>query len=786
MSSETLDDLLRYWARLSPDRVFLSSQTQLTFAETDAEVESRARRLGANASGAPLLLAGANDQFWTLNLLAAFRSRVPVVLIPQGLTAQEETQITKLAGIALRIEGEALYKDNQGNESERVNDWEASGAALAFTTSGSMGLPRLALRSAASLISEGERYRRLWQMTPDDAVAAVLPLSYAYAFGAALSATLVTGATLVLGDNKSPRRLVSTLTDGQVTILPLVGPVARALALIDDGKPVESRLRVAMVGAGMVTASMSQLFEAKCGLPLSQNYGSSETGALLASFPPDSVKGTGFPMLDVECRLSKALDSTSQLWVRTATPPLGYMTESGFEAARLSPDYWWATGDLFSSDGAGLYTMTGRLGQEIRRGGHTIQPREVERALLEHPAVDEALVRGGKDWDDQECVEAHVVLRLGVEASITELRGHMLSQLAPYKCPTRWHIKNEFKRTWSNKPVITSEDSVKETDGTAIFKALLSHRLSTAIITAHGTGLLDELSKHSRTPGEIAATLKLDYEALRIFLKYLSAMGMVLEEGDEFRMPPVNNWWRSTIKLEEHLQQSWLSAKSVIDVLRLGLNNRPFDQARTDDTFERLYVNVMCGPSHDLLAQHVSRLLNSRPQNRTRTLEIGRGIGVFSRLLRQRSASAETELMPLLPGPAMICRAENQEAAGSSVSAHAWPDIIPARGRFDVIFVMNAIHWLKPLETKRALLNLLAGLAPNGHLLIADIFLPAGSAKENSNSTSWLFLLDWMTHGGTNLLTAPEVEAHLAEAGAREVKSLTIGDLPFKVIEALH
>ncbi len=784
MSTDTLDLRLRHWARSTPGHVFLSTQTQMTYSEVDAQVELQAQRLVAKWRGGPILLAGVNDQSWVLNLLGALRSRIPVVLIPPGWTPREEAQIIELAGSTLRVEGNVLREINTESAHERMADWETSGAVLAFATSGSTGRPRLALRSGPSVIAEGERYHTLWQMTPTDVVFAALPLSHAYTFGAALAAALVAGATLVLDDFISPRRLGRMLMEKMVTILPLVGPTARSLARLDAGQPIQSELRMAMVGGGVVTHEMSQLFEAKWGLPLSQNYGSSETGALLASFPPHSANGTGFPMPGVECRLSDALDGTSQLWVRMSAPPLGYMTEKGFEAARLSPDGWWGTGDLFRYDADGLYTMMGRIGQQIRRGGRTIQPREIETVLLIHSAVDEVLVQGSKDLDEQECIEAHVLLKPGAKASITELRDHVLAYLAPYKCPMRWHIHKEFPRTWSNKPAIKPCDSGPKKNGLPVFTALLSHRLSTAIVTAEATGLLDELAKKSSTLEQLAETLKLNPEALRLFLKFLLAMGVVCEDAEGVRLAEKDNYWKPAIALEARLQQTWLTAESVIEVLRLGLNSRSFDQTGTDDEFARLYREAMCGVTQASVARQVTRLFKLGLRDGERSLEIGRGIGILSKLLRQQLAPPDTELIALGPAPALICEDEHQEIQAYTTPVCAWSEIIPRPASFNLIFVMNAIHWLQPSEAKTVFARLLAGLSRNGQLLIADMFLPAGGETGSPNVIPWIFLLDWMTHGGTNFLTVHEVEEQLAGAGAGEVGHRSLGNLPFEVIHA--
>jgi acyl-CoA synthetase (AMP-forming)/AMP-acid ligase II len=76
-----------------------------------------------------------------------------------------------------------------------------------------------------------------------------------------------------------------------------------------------------------------------------------------------------------------------------------------------------------------------------------VYPREVENALLTHPAVRECAVIGLPDKVWVEAVTAVVVLRAGREASEAELIAHVASQIASYKKPQRVLFAGEIPKT---------------------------------------------------------------------------------------------------------------------------------------------------------------------------------------------------------------------------------------------------------------------------------------------------------------------------------------------------
>jgi acyl-CoA synthetase (AMP-forming)/AMP-acid ligase II len=85
----------------------------------------------------------------------------------------------------------------------------------------------------------------------------------------------------------------------------------------------------------------------------------------------------------------------------------------------------------------------------INRGGEKISPREIDEALLEHPAVAEACCFGIPDRVYGEAVAAAVVLK--DTATEKDLIAHCRSTLSDFKCPTTIYIMDAIPRTATGK-----------------------------------------------------------------------------------------------------------------------------------------------------------------------------------------------------------------------------------------------------------------------------------------------------------------------------------------------
>jgi long-chain acyl-CoA synthetase len=763
-----LDHLLTMGALRYPSRPFLLGSEEWSYALADQEVNERAVRFRRLSSGLPVCVRAANSSSWVLNVLALLRANIPAILIPKELTERETKTLIQVAGTQYKLEEDKW--EATGIKPAGVPEWLGQDVAVGFTTSGSTGEPRIALRSHASLTDEGQRYQALWQATPDDVFLAPAPLYHSYTFGAALAAALTAGAAVIPVDFKSPQLVSRQIQQFGVTIMPLVPAMARILAIVDQGKPVASKLRIVMAGAGQTTDEVSNLFSLRWGVGLSRNYGSSETGAILATLNTTG-KATGDPMPGIGCELVEFPGQPGgQLWVRLKHPPVGYLSVSGYDPVQISPGGWWPMGDVFERNAEGGLHLIGRRGSAIRRGGHSIQPREVEAALLSSQLVEEVYVRGQVDHNGEECVEAHLALKKPGSATAEDLDRFLKTRLALYKVPNRWHFYDKLPKTWTSKISVQRLAADEPPQHPTLFQALQGFRLSHALFAAEQLGLLRELDAGPQPLSQLAAKLSCDLQALGLLLDYLKFRGVVNGSAAGYKLVhKTDPAWSSICSLEEQLSASWLSAREIMAVVRNGFTSRLFEQQSETGEFSKAYVEAFCGPWQDYVALRLQRELRL-PREGT-ALEVGRAAGRISSHLR-KALQMDCRFCALPPAPNLAW--QGLPEAERSLT-YRWEDLPLSPNSLDLIVLTNVIHWLKPSEARSILRRMHESLRTSGALAVIDIF--ADASPESSQ-----FLLDWLTHGGVYWTQIHDLKSHLEEAGFGQVDSAAIRETPVQLI----
>jgi acyl-CoA synthetase (AMP-forming)/AMP-acid ligase II len=184
--------------------------------------------------------------------------------------------------------------------------------------------------------------------------------------------------------------------------------------------------------------------EAAFHAPVIEAYGMTEASHQMASNPlrgvrkPGSVglaAGPKIAIMDEAGQLRKA-GETGEIVIRGDNVTAGYENNPKANAEAFVSG-WFRTGDQGVLDADGYLTLTGRLKEIINRGGEKISPREVDEALMDHPAVLQVVTFAVPHERLGEDVAAAVVLREGASASEHELRAFLSERIAPFKTPRR-------------------------------------------------------------------------------------------------------------------------------------------------------------------------------------------------------------------------------------------------------------------------------------------------------------------------------------------------------------
>jgi benzoate-CoA ligase len=116
--------------------------------------------------------------------------------------------------------------------------------------------------------------------------------------------------------------------------------------------------------------------------------------------------------------------------------------------------HWIRTGDKYYRDADGYYWYVGRNDDMMKVKGMWVSPIEIENVLMEHPMVQEAAAIGNADGNNLVKPAAYIVLKNSASntpQTIEEIRQHVLSRLATYKCPQVFQVVPELPKTATGK-----------------------------------------------------------------------------------------------------------------------------------------------------------------------------------------------------------------------------------------------------------------------------------------------------------------------------------------------
>lgn len=333
---------------------------------------------------------------------------------------------------------------------------------IQFYTSGTTGLPK-------GVVIRNRNFGYLnqtaagWRMDADATVAVVMPLFHmggsAWAF-----VGLFAGAHCVLFGEFAPVPLLESIERDRISTI-LVAPAMLQLLLETPGVTDRdySSLDLIAYGAAPITGPLLRKSLATFNAPLMQMFGLTETTGAIVQLEPEehhdhllASVGRPLPWVEIEVRdaagHSVGAGEFGEIWVRSGQCAEEYWNRPDATAElRPGDGTWLRTGDAGHVDENGYLFITDRIKDMIITGGENVYPAEVERILIEHPAIHEVAVIGTPHEVWGEAVTALVVVRPGHTLTEEELVEWSRPRIAGFRRPRRIDFIDQLPRNPSGK-----------------------------------------------------------------------------------------------------------------------------------------------------------------------------------------------------------------------------------------------------------------------------------------------------------------------------------------------
>jgi fatty-acyl-CoA synthase len=322
-----------------------------------------------------------------------------------------------------------------------------------FCTGGTTGLPRIATRTHFSEVFDAWSTQTFigGAFAPGKTIFCGLPLFH-------VNGQLVTGLIpwsrgthVVMGTPEGYRgegiipSFWEIVEHYRVVAFSGVPTVYSALLQVPVGGSDISSVGYGFCGAAPMPVELFRNFEKTTGIQILEAYGLTEGTCVSSVNPPEGERRIGSIGLRLPYQQMAVvrLDDSGRFIGFAENEEIGILAICGPNVfagyiqaehnkglwLEIGGERWLNTGDLARQDADGYFWLTGRKKELIIRGGHNIDPKVIENAVQDHPAVQLAAAVGRPDERAGELPVLYVQLKPEATTSEADLLAHAVGRI---------------------------------------------------------------------------------------------------------------------------------------------------------------------------------------------------------------------------------------------------------------------------------------------------------------------------------------------------------------------
>jgi amino acid adenylation domain-containing protein len=396
-----------------------------------------------------------------------------LIVDASGSSLREDIQAMALASLPVLWLGgtDGCLPTDAGNPSTPGLPWDARSVAIdqdlacILYTSGSTGTPKGVMLTHLNMVAASCSVAEYLALCSDDRIFCAIPFSFDYGLHQITMATLV-GATLIVEPAfTQPLFSLHRLVQHGATVFPIVPTMASLMEPFAGRFDLTKVRTVTSTAAALHPTAIDRLQRMFSAARIFSMYGLTECHRCTYLDPKHLAQR--------KASVGKAIPNT-ELWVvdehgdrhdrgaigelviRGSTVMKGYWNNAVDTNEKLRPgplpgELVLYTGDICRIDEDGFVYFVRRKDDVLKVKGQKVAPKEVEEALMRHPAVTEATVLGATHADLGDEVVAVLSLREKSTTDVPALRRWCATHLEAFMVPGRFVVLDTLPKSVNGK-----------------------------------------------------------------------------------------------------------------------------------------------------------------------------------------------------------------------------------------------------------------------------------------------------------------------------------------------